>query len=101
MTTRLVTIKFYILGTLYTYLGCGTGRSQTEGAFRALTRGFNHWASGRLSQVQVNTSHPEFCHVRATCVPSMKQGSYHVYLLLARDGAMGTIRTATCECAAG
>ena len=86
---------------MYTYLGCGTGRSQTEGAFRALTRGFNHWASGRLSKIQVNSSHPEFCHVHATCVPSIKQGTYHVYLLLARDGAVGTICTATCECAAG
>ena len=86
---------------MYTYLGCGTGGSQTEGAFRALTRGFNHWASGWLSQIQVNSSHPEFCHVCATCVPSMKQGTYHVYLLLARDGAVGIICTATWECAAG
>ena len=86
---------------MYTYLGCVTGRSQTERIFRALTRGFNHWESGRLSQIQVNSSHPEFCHVHATCVPSMKQGTYHVYLLLARDGAVGTICTATCEFAAG
>ena len=89
------------MGTLYTYLACGTSHSPTQGAFRALTRGFNHWESGCLSQVQVNTSHPEFCHIHATCTPSMKLGSYHVYLMLAKDGLVATIHTATCECAAG
>ena len=88
-------------GTLYTYLACGTGRTPMQGAFRALTRGFNHWASGRLHQVQVNSLHPQFCHVRATCTPSTKPGNYHVYLLLARDGMVATVQTATCECAAG
>ena len=86
---------------MYTYLACGTDHSPMKGAFRALTRGFNHWASGRLHQVQVNSLHPQFCHVRATCTPSMKPGNYHVYLLLARDGAVATVHTATCECAAG
>ena len=95
----LTCIKFS--GTLYTYLACGTGRSPMQGTFRALTRGYNHWASGRLHHVQVNSLHPQFCHVRATCIPSMKPGNYHVYLLLVRDGAVATVHTATCECAAG
>ena len=89
------------LGTLYNYLACGVGRSKAQGAFRALTRGYNHWASGRLAQLQVNALHPEFCHIRGTCTPSMKPGSYQVYVLLSRDGDVAGISAATCQCAAG
>ena len=32
---------------------------------------------------------------------SMKQGLYHVYILLGREGEVATVRAATCECAAG
>ena len=88
-------------GSLYTYLACGVKRSEVQGAFRALTRGYNHWASGRLDQLEVNMMHPQYCHVRGMCTPSMKPGTYHVYLLLARDGELANIETATCECAAG
>ena len=96
-------VMLYLLcaGMLYTYLACGVGRSEVQGAFRALTRGYNHWASGRLDQLQVNTAHPEYCHVRGTCTPSMKPGSYHVYLLLRKEGEVASIETATCECATG
>ena len=79
-------------------MACGTGHTPMQGAFRALTRGFNHWASGRLHQVQVNS---QLCHVHATCTPSMKPGNYHMYLLLARDGVVATVQTAACECATG
>ena len=72
-----------------------------HGAFRALTRGYNHWASGRLEQVQVNTMHPSYCHIRCTCTPSMKPGRYRVYLLLGHEDVVNNIETATCECAAG
>ena len=92
---------YYIIGTLYTYLACGVGRSETVGAFRALTRGYNHWASGRLDLLQVNTMHPDYCHVRGTTKPSMKPGTYQVYLLLSKKDSFGKIKRATCECAAG
>lgn len=83
------------------YLEHGVGCSETQRAFRALTRGYNHWASGRLVQLEVQTLHPLYCHIRATLTPSMKPGSYHVYVLLIREGMVGTIQTETCECAAG
>ena len=100
---RLINVVHLLMltGTLYTYLACGVGRSEPQGAFRALTRGYNHWASGRLDQLQVHTKHPEYCHVRGTTTPSMKPGSYHIYLLLCREGQVANIKTATCEFAAG
>lgn len=88
-------------GTLYSYLAHGVGCSETQGAFRALTRGYNHWASGRLCQLQVHILHPQYCHIRATLTPSMKSGRYEVYILLVREGLVNTIQGATCECAAG
>lgn len=89
------------VGLLYTYLASGCGRNKTEGAFRALQRGFIHWASGRLDRLEVNCRHPHFCHVRCNMTPSMKAGIYHVYLLLGKEGQLATIEKATCECAAG
>ena len=41
-----------------------------------------------------------FCHVRCKAAPSMKQGAYKVYILLAREGNFAAIRFASCECAA-
>ena len=73
---------------------------QGEGAFRALSRGYTHWASGRLDEIQVNTNHPLVCHVCCKATPSMKQGVYKVYMLLAREGDFAAIRFASCECAA-
>ena len=72
-----------------------------QGAFRALTRGYTHWASGRLQEMVVNTTHPAYCHLRCIMKPSMKAGLYHVYLLLGREGELATICSATCECSAG
>ena len=92
---------FMHAGTLYMYLACGVGCPERQGAFRVLTRGYNYWASGRLDQLQVNTAHPCYCHIRGTTTPSMKPGSYHVYLLLRREGEVASIETATSECAAG
>lgn len=90
------------IGLLYTYLAEGTGNQSTgHGAFRALQRGYNHWASGRLSHLEVNCKHPLFCHVRCSMTPSMKSGVYHVYVLLAIEGEVCSIKKATCECAAG
>ena len=91
------------IGTVYAYLAEGIGRDLTEqgSTFRALTRGYIHWASGRMDQMEINTRHPEFCHVKCCMNPSMKPGVYHVYILLRRDGEVGNVCTATCECAAG
>ena len=91
------------LGVLYTYLAEGVGRSKAaEGAFRALSRGFTHWASGRLEHLEINVKNPSYCHVRSNMKPSMKQGSYDVYLLLERTKEdMASIRTGTCQCSAG
>ena len=88
-------------GLVYTYLASHVGRSDTEGAFRALERGYTYWASGRIQQLEVNTNHPKYCHVRCTMDPSMKSGKYNVYLLLGREESLATICSATCECAAG
>ena len=66
-------------GVLYAYLAEGVGSSTaTEGAFRALSRGFIHWASGRLEDLEININNPSYCHVRSNMNPSMKQGSYDV-----------------------
>lgn len=89
-------------GVVYTYLAGHVGRSGDEGAFRALTRGYTHWASGRLDQLTVNINNPKYCHVRASMKPSMKTGVYHVYLLLQSDDqGLASILSATCDCAAG
>ena len=62
------------VGTVYVYLASGARRDleKQEGTFRALTRGYTHWASGRISQIEVNLENPMYCHVRSTMSPSMK-----------------------------
>lgn len=86
---------------MYAYLAGHTGRTGEQAAFRALTRGFTHWASGRMEDMEVNTNHPDYCYVRCMMKPSMKTGTYNVYIFLGRDGRLATIREATCDCAAG
>jgi hypothetical protein len=90
-----------LLGILYEYLAKGVGRSQDKGAFRAISRGYNHWASGRIERVEINTRHPNLCHVQCIMKPSMKVGKYHVYVLLDHEGTLASIKKATCECPAG
>ena len=77
------------------------GRKDAEGAFRALKRGYIHWASGRLEKMEINTNNPEYCHVRCIIKASMKTATYCVYLLLRCDGPSTAIIAATCKCAAG
>ena len=88
---------------MYAYLAERVGQSATaDGAFKALSRGYTHWASGRLDKLEVNTNHRKYCMVRSIMKPSMKQGVYHVYVLLElAEGKMASISIATCECAAG
>ena len=93
--------NYTFTGLVYSYLAGHCGRDSSEGAFRALSRGYIHFASGRLEGIEVNINHPLYCHVRCTIKPSMKSGTYHVYLLLQRDGELATMCSATCECAAG
>lgn len=96
----LTSCKYFVMysGLVYTYLAGHVGHQETEGAFRALTQGYKHWASGRLQQLENN---PEYCHIRSTVKASMKPAIYHVYILLRRDNGLAKICTATCECAAG
>ena len=89
------------VGLVYTYLAGHVGRTGDQEAFRVLAHGYTHWSSGRLEKMDVNTNHPEYCHVHCTMTPSMKSIPYHIYLLLGCDGELTTICSATCECAAG
>ena len=89
-------------GTLYQHLSTGVGQERESKTFRALYRGYNHWASGRVDKIEVNTQNLDYCFVRCVVIPSMKLGSYKVCLLLSHgpDG-YGGIKTASCQCAAG
>lgn len=91
----------FYLGLLYTYLADCVGKSGRGEAFRALQRGYIHWSSGRLSALEGNISHPQFCHIQCQMTPSMKAGMYKVYLLLKNEFNYATIVSATCQCAAG
>ena len=94
-------VAYVHVGLLYGYLaGHVRSHSSSEGAFRALKRGYVHWASGRVQKIEVNIGHPLFCHVRSKIKPSMKDGTYNVYLLLATSKGCA-VEKATCECAAG
>ena len=55
--------------TLYEYLAEGVGNVSGKGAFRALTRGYTHWASGRLNKLEINTCNPTLCFVRCQMRP--------------------------------
>ncbi len=70
-------------GLLYNYLAGNIGRKDgSEGAFRALSRGYTVWASGRVDKIDVNSSNPLFCHVRCVVKASMKAARYNVCILL-------------------
>ena len=91
--------------TLYTYLAEGVGNAKGSKAFRALKRGYVHWASGRLSKMEVQTRHPLYTFVRCQMVPSMRAGTYTVTMILKKeklhDQVVASIEQASCECAAG
>lgn len=93
----------WYIGTLYNYLAEGVGLSSGEGdfqAFRALSRGFTHWTSGRIESIEVNLKNSDYCQVQCIMRPSMKLEHYRVYILLSTI-AEPNILLATCECAAG
>lgn len=96
--------------SLYTYLEYCVGHPEAHGALRALTRDYNHRASGWLAWLQVialiclapgYTMHPEYCHGRGSHMPTMKPGNHQAYVLLSRDGDMTSTTTVSCECAVG
>ena len=73
-----------------------------KGAFRALTRGYTHWASGRLNKLEVNTCNQTLCFVCCQMRPSMKTGFYTIKLILRKsDNNVAVIAQAICQCAAG
>ena len=86
---------FHYAGVVYSCLSGALGR------IRDLSRGYTYWASGRLSVLKVNCHNRHYCHVRSAMKPSMKVGTYKVYLLLGRTGNFATVVAATCEYAAG
>ncbi len=47
-----ITFSHPFLGLLYTYLAGHVGLIGDQGAFRALSRGYTHWASGRVDELQ-------------------------------------------------
>ena len=83
------------------YLSAHASQGSGDRTFRVLTQGYSHWAWGRIDRLEVNVQHPQYCHVQSSMKPSMKPGSYHVWILLKRTGPFATIHSATCECAAG
>ena len=92
-------IIFFTVGILYTYLADSL-RRPCAGSFRALTRGYLHWASGRVQKIEVNTRNPNYCHIHSSMVPSMKKGSYMymVYVLLECEDGLAVVKTAACDC---
>ena len=60
------------------------------------------WRDGLwLDSIEVNLQNPLYIHVRSSMKPSMKAGCYHVWILLQWEDDLATIKSATCECAAG
>lgn len=89
-------------GLLYTYLAEGVGSTNVSGAFRALKRGFNHWASGHIDHLYVHYAHPTYCHIKCDMILSMKSGTYRVYVLLIKSGELASrVEKAICYCVAG
>ena len=90
---------------LYTYMAEGVGNTKGSSAFRALKRGYVHWASGRMKKLEVQTRHPSFTFVHSTVIPSMRSGTCSVKLLLenrtVQGQVIGEVCQASCECAAG
>lgn len=95
-------IPYVSNGIVYTYLAQQTCQDNGQSTFRALARGFTHWESGRVSTISINVCNLTNCHVKSVMQPSMKSGTYHVWLMLQRcEMGHANVLRATCECAAG
>ena len=92
-----------ISGMIYSYLAKETCQDDGRNTFRALTRGYIQWSSGRIQMMSVNLQHPINSHnIESTMRPSMKAGSYHVWIMLGKnDLGYAHVLRATCGCAAG
>ena len=92
-------------GTLYTYLAEGVGNVQGKRAFCALTRGYVHYASGRVKSIEVHNQNASYAFVRSSMIPSMKPGQYKVKIMLKKEyvqqECVGKVVQASCDCAAG
>ena len=89
-------------GLVYTYLSQQTSHDNGESTFRALTRGFTHWKSGRIHTISISVQHPVYCHVQSTMKPLMKSGSYQVWIMLQCDDlGYASVKCASCQCATG
>jgi len=72
-------------GMVYSYLANETRQDDGRSTFRALARGYIQWSSGRIQMMSVNLQHPINCHIESTMRPSMKSGSYHVWIMLGKN----------------
>ena len=83
-------------------LSQGCERISCHGAFLALNRGYIHWSSGRLGQIEINLKNPSFCHAQMCC-NSTNENREVQRLSTTRETrrAIATVKKATCECAAG
>ena len=90
--------------TLYTYHADCVGNTKGSMAFRALKKGYVHWASGRMNKIEVQTHHPHFAFVRSVMIPSMRSGTYSLKVLLKKqtvnNQVVGDVCQASCECVA-
>jgi len=66
-------------GMVYLYLAKETCQDNGRSTFRALARGYTHWASGHINTILVNLQHPINCHIESI----MRQySSYRVWIML-------------------
>lgn len=90
---------------LYTYLAEGVGNTQGKKAFRALKRGYVHYASNRIYKIEIQNRHSNYSFLRMSTHPSMRPGTYKVTMVLKKDyirgKCMGRVLEAHCQCAAG
>ena len=100
-TTMAQKLPCVTVGMVYSYLDTHTGREHGEGTFRALSCGYTHWASGRVERIEVNCKNPLYCHIQSVMKPSMRQGSYRIWLVLKCTGPYAAMSHVTCECTAG
>ena len=55
-----------------------------------------------MNTISINVHNPTICHVKSVMQPSMKSGTYYVWLMLQRcEMGHANVLRATCECAAG
>lgn len=91
--------------TLYTYLAEGVGNTKGKKSFRALKRGYIHFSSGRVRNIEVQNRNQTYTFIRSSMIPSMKAGTYRVTMILKKEiveqECIGSIARATCDCAAG